>query len=89
MPWSDVRVLRVIAPAPELRELEDNLASQAAYVADLRLKVETTVSDRARTMLVGFDGGTKMDRPVVVPLAEVFAAIESMPMRVAEMRNRS
>ena len=27
---------------------EDNLAFQAAYVADLRLKVETTVGDRAR-----------------------------------------
>ena len=79
------------APAAQLAELQKQLTDHSAYVTDLRLKVETTAvpSANTRTVLVGFDGGTKMDRPVVVPLAEVFAAIESMPMRMAEWRNRS
>jgi hypothetical protein len=39
-------------------------------------------------ILVGKDGGEKMRRTAVVPVAEIFGIIDAMPMRQAEMRDQ-
>ncbi|CAD7845965.1 MAG: hypothetical protein [Olavius algarvensis Gamma 3 endosymbiont] len=44
-----------------------------------------TARDRFRVMLVGKDGTVKLDRHGVVSTAELFALIDSMPMRRYEM----
>ena len=40
-------------------------------------------------LLIGKDGGVKLKKPFVVVPNEVFALIDSMPMRRAEMKNGS
>ena len=37
-------------------------------------------------LLVGLDGGVKMESSEVVPWSKIFNKIDSMPMRIAEMR---
>ena len=41
--------------------------------------------DRFRVLLVGKDGGVKLDREVPVSTGELFSLIDSMPMRRQEM----
>ncbi len=47
------------------------------------IKPQTTT-----VVLVGKDGGVKLQRPGPVPLTDIFALIDSMPMRQQERRSR-
>lgn len=42
--------------------------------------------DRFRVLLIGKDGGVKLDRDTPVSTGELFSLIDSMPMRQYEMR---
>ena len=44
--------------------------------------------EAAAVVLVGKDGGVKLQRPAPVPLTDIFALIDSMPMRQREMRGQ-
>ena len=44
---------------------------------------------RYAVILIGKDGGIKLDRAGQITLAEVFALIDSMPMRREEMRQKA
>lgn len=39
-------------------------------------------------VLIGKDGGIKLSRPFIVPIQELFALIDAMPMRRSEMRGK-
>jgi hypothetical protein len=41
-----------------------------------------------RVVLIGKDGGVKLDQAALVPLADIFGFIDSMPMRRQEMKER-
>lgn len=53
------------------------------------LRKEYGVADGAfRLLLIGKDGGVKLDRTESVRLSELFALIDTMPMRRREMREK-
>jgi hypothetical protein len=41
-----------------------------------------------RVVLIGKDGGVKLDRAALVPMAEIFGLIDSMPMRRQELKEK-
>ncbi len=87
MPWSGRRRLLVAGPEQALAAFRAELtAVRPAYLAELRLEVVIESSAQCSTQLFGLDGGCKLGQPEVVPLRDVFSAIESMPMRLAELR---
>lgn len=49
---------------------------------------ELEESDAFRVMLIGLDGGIKMKKTSVLKKQELFGKIDSMPMRMQELRNR-
>jgi hypothetical protein len=46
----------------------------------------TTTSQGFEIVLIGLDGGVKLRQHKLLPLAELYALIDGMPMRRAEMR---
>jgi hypothetical protein len=42
-----------------------------------------------QVILIGLDGGIKMKQTSVLELKELFACIEGMPMRIAEVKNEN
>ncbi|KOH44068.1 DUF4174 domain-containing protein [Sunxiuqinia dokdonensis] len=40
-------------------------------------------------VLLGFDGGIKLRKNELLPLAELYATIDAMPMRLREMERKS
>jgi hypothetical protein len=62
----------------------------AAQVMDTKAAMEFLGQGPAgcRTVLIGKDGGVKLDRAGSPDLEEIFALVDSMPMRRREMRER-
>jgi hypothetical protein len=86
MPWSGRRRLLVAGPEQALAAFRAELtAVRPAYLAELRLEVAIESSAQCSTQLFGLDGGCKLEQPKVLPLRDIFSAIESMPMWLAEV----
>ena len=80
----DLIVIRVFKDGPS-RIGEALMSSTDARELYRRFRVK---SDRFTAILIGKDGGTKMVREYQVNLKEVFALIDSMPMRQQEVRQK-
>ena len=88
--WKN-RVLLITAPNQE----DTNYRNQAAALMSVYpglmerdLIVLTTFEAAAFTVtLIGKDGGVKLKRDEMLSSAELFAIIDAMPMRRAEMRD--
>jgi hypothetical protein len=88
----DRRVLVISAPSPT----DDAYRAQAALLLPAwagLLERDFTVETRlnAKTfsvVLIGKDGGEKLRRPTPLAPDELFALVDAMPMRRAEMRER-
>ena len=80
----DRDLLLLVAPARGTGSL-DHEALTPAQVESVRLRVGLGSGDFA-VVLVGRDGGEKLRTTEVPALGEVFALIDGMPMRRAEMR---
>lgn len=72
------------ARAPELRERDIVVLSDTAPAPGGALR-QRFGGAGFRFLLVGKDGGVKMDRDTPVSAEELFATIDRMPMRRAEM----
>ena len=87
--WKD-RVLVVEAPSSEDATYREQVALWQAAEAGLRerdLVTKTTFgAETFRVRLVGKDGGVKADSREVISIENLFALIDGMPMRRAEMR---
>ena len=87
------RVLIVSAPA----QTDDAYRTQAALLLpawagliERDFVVQTTFGAKTfSVVLIGKDGGEKLRRAVPIPTAELFALVDAMPMRRAEMRERN
>jgi monofunctional biosynthetic peptidoglycan transglycosylase len=82
------RVLVVSAPTQDdidLVELQTELASMREEFAD-RDMVLVTLLDTGR--LIGKDGSVKLSTESIVSMTEIFALIDTMPMRQREMSDR-
>ena len=53
-----------------------------------RVKVETNSSSGFTVQLIGLDGGIKLRKEAVLTIKELFKVIDSMPMRMQELRRR-
>ena len=92
-PTTDRRVLIVSAPSLA----DDAYRTQAALLLPAwtgLLERDFTVETRFDTktfsvVLVGKDGGEKLRRTTPLAPAELFALVDAMPMRRAEMRERN
>jgi len=86
------RVLVIDAPELMTRDYRRQLASLAAAKAVLEerdLQVVTRTGAPAfRVRLVGKDGGVKLDQATPIEVTTLFALIDAMPMRRAEMAGR-
>jgi len=86
------RVLVIDAPELMTRDYRRQLASLAAAKAVLEerdLQVVTRTGAPAfRVRLVGKDGGVKLDQATPLGVTTLFALIDAMPMRRAEMAGR-
>jgi hypothetical protein len=69
----DLVVLEAVGAGPEARALRARLGLPA---------------DAFRAVLVGKDGGAKLTAAAPIPPQTLFATIDAMPMRRAEMRGR-
>ena len=61
------------------------LAGAPGNAMQLRRRYHVTAS-QFRVLLIGKDGGVKLDRTEPVDTVELFATIDAMPMRKDEMR---
>jgi hypothetical protein len=77
----DMTVIRVFAD--DRVAVDGNIHGQSASSFYRRFDVDR---DEFRVILVGKDGGIKLDRNVAVGSEELFALIDSMPMRRYEMQ---
>ncbi len=85
------RVLLLEAPSPEdadHRRQSAWLEAAAAGVRERDLVILTRPAAAFRVRLIGKDGGVKFERSVPVGVPELFALIDAMPMRRAEMSGR-
>ena len=85
------RVLIVDTPSPEAEAYRRQRASLDADAAGLKerdLIVITQAAPTFRVRLVGKGGGVKLDQATPVELPALFALIDAMPMRQAEMNSR-
>ena len=82
------RRLLVAGPEAQLAEVRAQLAAiPAGYLAELRLDVKLDcTAAQCSTMLFGLDGGCKIREAKILSMQEILSAIESMPMRRAEVR---
>lgn len=90
--WQN-RILIIRAPGttdPSYREQAAALVAAYPGLVERDLRVFTAFGvERFSIELIGKDGGTKERRNTVLPPAELFAIIDAMPMRRAEMRRES
>ena len=86
------RTLLISAPSPD----NDSYQKQAALLLpawsglverDFVVETKFGAQDFA-IVLIGKDGGEKLRRTTLLPIAELFALVDAMPMRRAEMRER-
>ncbi len=86
------RVLVIDAPEQVTEDHRRQLASLDAAKAGLEerdvLVVTRPGSPAFRVRLVGKDGGVKLDQGAPIETATLFALIDAMPMRRAEMAGR-
>lgn len=85
------RVLVISTPSPHSAEFVRQRAALEAATAGLRerdVEIVTQVATAFRIRLVGKDGGVKLDSRESVDTAMLFALIDAMPMRQAEMSGR-
>lgn len=85
------RVVVIDTPSPQFGEYLRQSAALEAASAGLRerdLIIVTQAATAFRLRLVGKDGGVKYDRREFVDAATLFALIDAMPMRRAEMSGR-
>jgi hypothetical protein len=85
------RVLIIDTPSPDAAEYRQQRADLEAAPAGLKerdLFIITQVGPNFRVRLVGKDGGVKLDQPRPVEVPALFALIDAMPMRRAEMSGR-
>lgn len=89
--WKD-RVIIVETPSqddPAFKEQETRFAANAAAMAERDLVVKTRSGAGAfEITLIGKDGGRKWRQSELLDIETLFALIDSMPMRQAEMRSR-
>jgi len=81
----DLVVFRVFESGPSRRG-EEPLSSADAEALRRRFEVR---NGGLTVILIGKDGAVKMTRESGVALQEIFALIDSMPMRRREMREKS
>lgn len=89
---AEQRVLAIAAPSPA----DDTYRTQAALLLPVwsgllerDFVVQTRFGAEAfSVILIGKDGGEKLRRPTPLSPEELFAIVEAMPMRRAEMRER-
>lgn len=85
------RVVVIDTPSPQFGEYLRQSAALEAASAGLRERDAVIVTQAAtvfRVRLVGKDGGVKFARSEFVDAATLFALIDAMPMRRAEMSGR-
>ena len=85
------RVLVVDTPFPDAAEYRRQwsvLEMAAAGLKERDLIVVTQAGPTFRVRLVGKDGGVKLDQAEPVEVPALFALIDAMPMRRAEMNSR-
>ena len=85
------RVLVIDTPSresAEYRRQSDALAAASAGLQERHVQVVTQTAKVFRVRLVGKDGGVKLDRGAPVDVPTLFALIDAMPMRRAEMSGR-
>ena len=85
------RVLVIDTPTQQSAEYLRQSAALEAATAGLRerdIQIVTQTAKVFRVRLVGKDGGVKLDRGVPVDAPTLFALIDAMPMRRAEMSGR-
>jgi len=80
----DLIVFRIFENGPSRLE-ESRLSSEEAETLRHRFSVQ---SGRFAVILIGKDGGVKMVREHEANLREIFARIDTMPMRQREMREK-
>lgn len=76
------------AADPRVAEQRRLLAGERAGLDDRRLEVEERFSRPFAVALIGLDGGEKQRWTEPVPAATLFAAVDAMPMRRRELRER-
>lgn len=85
------RVLVIDTPSRESSEYRRQAAALAAVSAGLQerhVEIVIRTAKAFRVRLVGKDGGVKLDRGDPVDMPTLFALIDAMPMRRAEMSGR-
>ena len=81
----DLVIFEIIESGPS-RINKADLTSEAAHL--LREKFNADMG-KFRVILIGKDGGVKLNRGDQTDLRDIFALIDSMPMRREEMRQKS
>lgn len=85
------RVLVIDTPSresAEYRRQSDALAASSAGLQERHVQVVTQTAKVFRVRLVGKDGGVKLNQGAPVDIPTLFALIDAMPMRRAEMSGR-
>ena len=98
----DRRVVLIFAPSetdPQFRAVRKMVEAQAAGISerDITVLADTTPEmagalrgkfgvDGFRMLLIGKDGGVKIDRAEPISAETLFSTIDAMPMRQREMR---
>lgn len=80
----DLVVFTILAEGQSFR---NGQAVAAAEATALRQRFGIA-PEAAVVVLIGKDGGVKLQRPAPVPLTDIFALIDSMPMRQRERRGQ-
>ena len=81
----DLVVFEILESGPsrmDMTDLNSQVAQSLRYKFDVRL-------DQFAAILVGKDGGIKLNRQDETRLDDIFGLIDSMPMRREEMRQKS
>lgn len=85
------RVLVIDTPsrdADAYRRQAAALTAASAGLEERHVEIVTQTAQAFRVRLVGKDGGVKLDRREPVDVPALFALIDAMPMRRAEMSGR-
>ncbi len=72
---------------PRKHKLENSDDNSWMKDSELYIKYNPTNSD-FKIILIGLDGGIKIEQNKLLTTKELFATIDSMPMRRAEIRNQ-
>lgn len=67
---------------------EDDQNRAPFKAVDKRLAKYLDAKKDFQVILIGLDGGVKLEREKEITLTELFRIIDSMPMRASEMRNK-